>query len=310
MHRSTLFVTTVVAFLAISACSSTQRRCAPELVYRSVEEIQQTVDGRLIEIVDHVHLFTPDNYSVPDDGFVFLTIHFHTAPWLAAEEHFRRGARNPLLIYSGFTGSSAYKEPFEDEDFFDRLLKEAAVCLASETGRSNIHVGEIEISSFSAGYGAVREILRDPRHVQRIRTILLADSLYAGYVDPADPKRRPVYGHIAPFVEFARLAVKGEKRFLITYSGVVPGTYASTEECARAIVEKIGGKIKPATRPVHRTLSQDSKYPLVGCYDRGGLHVWGYAGDDAKAHLAHVRALADFWTALSRTLDDTSRLIP
>jgi hypothetical protein len=32
--------------------------------------------------------------------------------------------------------------------------------------------------------------------------------------------------------------------------------------------------------------------------DIGHLHLWGYGGEDAQAHMTHVRHLADVWKAL------------
>ncbi len=294
----TLLISLVSTILL--GCASPRQCRPPNVVFRDLETVERPGDEHLLEVTENVVLFVPSGFVVPQNGVVSLTVHFHTAPWFAAEEHSRRGATNPLLVYSGGTGSSAYQRPFEDPELFSRLLDQTASRLVVETGRADVCIGDVEISSFSAGYGAVREILKEPRYVNRIQTVLLADSLYAGYADSNGAARQPVYRHIASFVEFARLAVDGKKRFLITYSSVVPGTYASTEECARAIVEALGGEITPFPSENSSSISADLSYPIVARYDCGGFHVWGYAGDDAKAHLAHVRSIADFWTALER----------
>ena len=39
-------------------------------------------------------------------------------------------------------------------------------------------------------------------------------------------------------------------------------------------------------------------YPMKFRFDQRGLHVWGYGGDDAKAHMAMARTLAGYWRAV------------
>lgn len=148
------------------------------------------------------------------------------------------------------------------------------------------------------GVGAVREILKTPRYVERIDTVVLVDSMYAGYDNPGSPSRRPWAEHVASLVDFTRLAAQGKKRVLITYSSILQGTYASTGECARAVVEAIEDSISPVESGVASQSTPEGNMPLIERFDRRGLHVWGYAGDNAQAHMAHARSLADFWLAL------------
>ena len=46
----------------------------------------------------------------------------------------------------------------------------------------------------------------------------------------------------------------------------------------------------PATR--------DSNSPLLRRADAGHFHIWSYGGEDAPAHLTHVRHMAEVWQAL------------
>ena len=86
----------------------------------------------------------------------------------------------------------------------------------------------------SARSTAVREIIKTPAYVEHIRTIVLADSMYAGLETNA--VRRPPREHIDVWVPFARAAIKGEKTFVFTYSAVPTTTYASSSECAHALL--------------------------------------------------------------------------
>jgi hypothetical protein len=44
--------------------------------------------------------------------------------------------------------------------------------------------------------------------------------------------------------------------------------------------------------------TQDPEFPLLERADSGNFHLWGYGGQDAQAHITHVRHLADVWMAL------------
>ncbi len=164
----------------------------------------------------------------------------------------------------------------------------------------------MEISSFGAGYAAVREILRTPEYVDLVNAIVLADSMYAGFENPGGEDRRPMPGHVEPFVQFARLAAEGKKVFVATHCQMLTKGYASAADTARYLVGQMGGELSPVNgSPETATPAgdgaaapADAEFPLVSRYDRGGLHVWGYAGADARAHEVHAAGMADFWRAV------------
>src|SRR5205814_5085774 len=102
----------------------------------------------------------------------------------------------------------------------------------------------IILTSWSAGYGAVRAILRVPENYARVDRVLLMDGMHASYAGDAPntgPRQESV---IAPedvnvFVKFARDAIAGRKRMFVTHSEIFPGTYASTTETADSIVSTL-----------------------------------------------------------------------
>jgi cell wall-associated NlpC family hydrolase len=160
-------------------------------------------------------------------------------------------------------------------------------------------VERIDISSFSAGYGAVREIVQVPEYVKLIRRIVLADSLYAGW-DPATTQpgatSRPAAENIDPWQPFVEAAARGEKTFVLTHSQV-PTSYANTEACAKALIELVGAQVETIDRgALPATLDPD--FPLLYRACKGNFHVWGYGGVDAQAHMTHPRHIAEVWRAL------------
>jgi 5,10-methylenetetrahydrofolate reductase len=165
-------------------------------------------------------------------------------------------------------------------------------------------VQSLSISSFSAGYGAVRQIIDDSAAFKLIKRVVLCDSMY-GSLDSSSQERVPAIEHIVCWKPLADAAIRGEKTFCITFSRVPTPTYASSSECASALVRLCGGENKPVEKGT-LTATLDAEFPLLSRFDKGHFHVWGYGGEDGQAHMTHARHLADVWKAL----DDPSRPLP
>src|SRR5690606_18969948 len=119
-----------------------------------------------------VSLHIPANYKVPASGNVELSVHFHGATWFAIQEHMRRGNGDPIVAVELGQGSNVYRIPFEDRDRFALLLKRVEEALRERGVPEGTHVSAVNITSFSAGYGAVREIVKSPEYVALIRRIV------------------------------------------------------------------------------------------------------------------------------------------
>lgn len=109
-----------------------------------------------------------------------LRIHFHGAP-KTVRSAFARSQRNAVLAVVNFPGlSTACSGPFAaDPGLFQQIQTQAweAAGLPANQSREWSHV---TLPSFSAGYGAVRELLKTPPNIQRINAIVTADSVHAG----------------------------------------------------------------------------------------------------------------------------------
>jgi len=261
----------------------------PPMPQRAIARDEVAPAGRKISLADgdvKFTLFVPEAWKASN---ATLTVHFHTAEWFVIQEHTRRGATHPLATFYLGEGSTVYKRPFEDAERFGRVidLVERELSFKAKV---------IEVSSFSAGYGAVREILKQPKYVERIRAIVLGDSMYAAF--ETNGVRQPLRQQIQVWVPFARAAMKGEKTFVFTYSAVPTETYASSSECARALLAALG----VSQRSVELNSSpaaSDKDFPLLSRADAGNLHVWGYGGTNAQAHMTHPRHIAEVWRAIA-----------
>ena len=271
----------------------------PVVTLRDIAHMPHLAKGEKVQLAEHATLFVPEGYDVPASGEIHLSVHFHGVDWFPIEEHHRRNATNPLLIFGGMEGSSKYQKPFEDKNLFSNLLKDVENYFKTHGAPQTSRVTSVEISSFSAGYGAVREILKSPEYVNMIKTLILADSCYASFATPGGgADRKPLPEQMEPFISFARLAADGKKDFVMTFSQLVTKDYASTSDTARALVAGVDGEFKNIPPDSILSANHYLKYPLLYRYDKGGLHVWGYGGDDPGAHMAQARATADFYQAL------------
>jgi hypothetical protein len=225
-------------------------------------------------------LFLPEKLTA---GTVPLFIHFHGATWLPEVAAARLGRAAVVSVHLG-SGSAVYGKPFADGRAFARLLAEAE----RRSGRRFEPVG---LTAWSAGYGAVRAILRAPEHYRRVRFVLLLDGLHAGYAS-GRPAREPrlVAADLEGFVRYARDAAAGKKQLLVTHTEVFPGTYASTTETADYLLGELGLRRQAtlAWGPLKTQQLSDTR--------RGGLRVAGFAGNSAPDHVDQLHALPDFLT--------------
>jgi hypothetical protein len=204
-----------------------------------------------------------------------LLVHFHGAAKVV-EREFARAKKNALLVTVNAKGlSAAYARAMEEPEALQKVIDEAL----AKAG--NLKPGRLFVSSFSAGYGAVRRVLLQGKH--EIAWLHLADSLHAGYAE-----KKPQPDQMAPFVAYA----KSGKPLWLTHSAVVPGTYASTTETADALIEAVGAKREKADEKNARGMK------LVSKADQGEFHVRGYEGDTGEAHLEHLRNLGEYFATL------------
>jgi hypothetical protein len=179
--------------------------------------------------------------------------------------------------------SGAYSEPFTSPELWPALKRSIESALKAQTGEDRAHIRHLALSAWSAGYGAVNEILK--RDADNIDAVILLDGLHAAW----DPTHRAhatgddvTAGPVAPTLEFARRALRGEKIFIFSHSEVDPVTYPSTRLTADMIMRELGLK----RRNVNKTA--DDKFGLYGTVDTKGVHIWSYRGNDKPAHCTHL----------------------
>lgn len=241
------------------------------------------VPGRRTELATLKGAVLFNGAKVDPHKAVPLIIHFHGVSWLMEyhiAKHFPKAA---LITVNLGSGSRVYGEPFSQPEMFQNLIDESANALQLKKRWSSI-----TLVGFSAGYGAIRAILRHDRFFEIVDNVLLLDGIHASYVP--EGKRLADGGVIKAedldsYVKFARDAVAGNKRFLISHSEIFPGTYASTTECVDHLLATLGIKRRAKMREGPVGMQQLSEVNIKG------FHVRGYAGNTGEDHGDQLQAM-------------------
>ena len=238
-----------------------------------------------IEIKSERHRLSLGTLTVPT-GLVGkaeispLLIHFHGANWIADVAAASIGSAS-LAVNLG-SGSTAYAKPFRAPARFRKLLAEAEAA-------SGTRFAEVTLSGWSAGCGAIREILKSPDNDTRIAKVILIDGIHTGYpkgspgpleseIDPAP---------LAPLLRFARLATAGEKTMIVTHSEIFPGTYASTTETADWMLRELDLRRRAILKWGPMQTQQLSECRSASFY------LAGFAGNSAPDHVDQLHSLPD-----------------
>jgi hypothetical protein len=233
---------------------------------------------------DTVHLYVPERAL--GSAEVRLILHFHGASFIPERAVFESSRPSAVVSVHLGAGSGVYQRAFEDSDVFEDLLRAAADSLG---GLGLSARSAAVLTSFSAGYGAVREILRN--QPDRIEAVLLLDGLHTDYV----PDRKVLdegglldEDQLSMFAVFARRAAEGETQMVITHSEIFPGTFSSTTETADYLLSALDLRRTPVLEWGPRGMQ------LISEARRGGLVVLGFAGNTAPDHIDHFHGLPDF----------------
>jgi len=248
-----------------------------------------TATGRTITMSNSAwSLFIPSDYqhrgSIAD-----LIVHFH-----GDSATFRNNAKyaklNAIIVTVNYGGlSSAYQTPFQnDTNLFNTLLNETLTKVRAESDfPDNLNWDKVAVSSFSAGYAAVRELLKSATYYQRMDMILAADTIYAGFVNyPSDLTL--INSQMTDWRRYAADAKLGSKTFIVSHSQVDPVTYASTVLTANDLMNHVG--ITPQTYNVNGL-------GTLNFYRRamtGRFSVLGALGADGDSHLEHLRYIGEY----------------
>ena len=241
-----------------------------------------------------VEVWIPDAARGRD--LVDLVVHFHGTAWLPEQAVSALGGYTVAAVVNLGVGSGAYDRAFADPAAFDSLLAGVERETSAVVGRT-VRLGRLTLVGYSAGHGAVRAILREPRHFARVDAVLLLDGMHTSYVPEGTVLAKGGTldtTNLVAFEKFARAAIHGDKRFVVTHSEIFPGTFASTTETADWLLHTLGLERAPVLRWGPRGMQQLSEVRA------GRFELLGFAGNSAPDHVDQLHAMPEL---LARTLD-------
>ncbi len=265
----------------------THERLAPaELA--GVRRSFQGPGGRPVELLVPADARTRDTIDV--------VIHFHGAAWLPQQAVARQENPAVSVVVNLGAGSGAYHRAFADPVVLDSLMAGVTRDLSAAIGKAP-RVGRLTLVGFSAGHGAIRAILREPRHFATIDAVLLLDGMHTSYIPEGtviDKGGALDTTNLVAFADFARAAIRGEKRFVVTHSEIFPGTFASTTETADWLLQALDLKRMAVLRWGPRGMQQLSEVRA------GRFDLLGFAGNSGPDHIDHLHAMPEL---LAQTLE-------
>ncbi len=228
-----------------------------------------------------IALYVPKSLSLRD-GHFDLVIHFHGShtQTMAALDDAELGA--VIVNVNLGEGGKRYGAAASAANILDRLVGFAEREVSASGRAKGARVGRIALSSWSAGFGAVREILKRPLDASRVDAVLLADGLFTDWT--SSKQRDADFEKVKSVIDFARLATEGEKLFVLTHTSIDRAAYPGAPRCADAMLRHFN-----IERGFPGGSSSADSQPYAT--DHAGFHIWGFGGKAWSDHLAQHRAM-------------------
>jgi hypothetical protein len=206
---------------------------------------------------------------------------FHGGTWLPEVA----AAQNKVAVVTvqAGSGSATYARLFENPTRWPALLKEAE-------GKTGAPFAKVMLGGWSAGCGAIRQILKSPDAYARIAAALMIDGIHTDYVDgnPGPLESKIGTENLQIWQQLARDAVAGRKRAIVTHSEIFPGTFASTTETADYLLKQLNLTRRPVLKWGPMGLQQLSDVRA------GKFLLIGYAGNSAPDHVDQLHSLPTY----------------
>ncbi len=124
--------------------------------------------------------------------------------------------------------SEPYRETFRDARTFGQMLLAVEREMQKRSSNTRAFAQNITLSAWSAGYGAVSELLAQPTAQSGVGSVVLLDGLHAGFDGAGLDAAK-----LAPFLHFAKQAAEGKRLMFTCPSSIRTPGYASTTQTAR-----------------------------------------------------------------------------
>jgi hypothetical protein len=228
-------------------------------------------------------MIMPVRGGVTKDGRFDMVVHFHGHDPVRRE--FVKVMDGAVLVGIDLgIGSGAYQQTFQSAKVFQDLVASVEKEVAQQRGLKSAKARKIALSGWSAGYGAIEQILRQ-KDGKDVDAVILLDGLHASYAPDGSLEK----GGLEPFVDYAKRAKAGKRFMYVSHSSIIPPGYASTTETVNQLIHDIGGSPKKGKPRKADPMGLE----LNSTFDSGNFHARGFDGNDKMDHCAHIGLLRD-----------------
>lgn len=242
--------------------------------------------------INNGRILVPGYFDLNQSSFD-LYIHLH-GNFDVIEKNFLTEKMNGILLCLHLGSlSSPYRITFSNQKYLDSIIKLSLKILYDSISEfKSKDYSNLLISSFSAGYGGVREILKSEKYYHKIKSIILADGLHTDYI-LNENKKFINSEQMKDFLRFAKDATKFKKIFIISHSEIFPETYSSSTETADYLLDSTN------TNRIFAELNWGNNFIQKSYAINGNLFVYGFYGNDGASHLAHLQNIGLFFRKLN-----------
>ena len=196
-----------------------------------------------------------------------------------------------LMVF--FHGGTWLPEIAASENHMAVISAEAAepgqlLNLVAEAPRvSGLRFNRLILGCWSGGCQTIRAMLPTPEIYDRVNGVLCIDGMHTAYTSDTPDRSNPNIdtSRLDIWVQLAKDAVAGKKRFVVTHSEVFPGTYASTTETADYLL----GQLRLQRREVLKWGPMRTQQ--LSEAEAGRFLLVGYAGNSAPDHVDQLHSL-------------------
>ena len=234
--------------------------------------------------VGHSDTYIPTCFR-PENGTYDLMVHFHGVAD-AQEANVERAGVNAVVVSINVgIGSGPYEDAFKEQYAWTRLLGQVDGQVRASGRAPGARLGRIALSAWSAGYGAVGSLLRNPNIAKTVDAVLLADGLHANFKN--EKTKEVDVTSLRKYAKVAQAAVEGNALFAMTHSSITVTGYANSTETAGALLQMLS-----VDKTENDTMGPRGMHEIYEAH-RGNFHAFGYTGVGKHDHINHIRGMGD-----------------